>query len=260
MRRISNRWRRFAVEHFERREFRLPGDVAYVSFTFDDFPRSALTEGGRILTDHGVRGTYFVSFRLLDTNSASGTIASIEDLKGLLREGHELGCHTFDHVDGTVVTAAEFERSIEANRAALAASGIGARFEVFAYPLNGPAVDTKKFAGRRFAGCRGGGQTFNCGKSDFNLLKAYFLDQRTLTPIEDIKRLINENAAAGGWLIFATHDVANTPSLYGCTPEYLDGVVRLSLASGARVLPMTGVCRELGSLTQHYSTQHRESA
>ena len=31
-----------------------------VSFTFDDFPRTALEIGGRILEDAGVRGTYTV--------------------------------------------------------------------------------------------------------------------------------------------------------------------------------------------------------
>jgi hypothetical protein len=47
-------------------------------------------------------------------------------------------------------------------------------------------------------------------------------------------------------LIFATHDVATRPSAYGCDPKCFEEVVRLSLASGARVLPMTHVCRELG--------------
>ena len=32
-----------------------------VSFTFDDFPRSALTVGGRVLRAHGWAGTYFTA-------------------------------------------------------------------------------------------------------------------------------------------------------------------------------------------------------
>ena len=246
IRRISNGWRRFAIERFARREFRLTHDTAYVSFTFDDFPRTALTEGARILTDHGVRGTYFVSFGMLDTQSVSGAIASVDDLEALVNEGHELGCHTFDHLDGSEVTAGEFERSIEANRAALATSNIGAQFDVFAYPLNGPTVKTKRVAGTHFVGCRGGGQTFNREIIDLTLLKAYFLDERNRDNLQAVAELIEENSEAKGWLIFATHDVATNPSPFGCKPAYLQTVLQLSLQSGARVRPMAQACRELG--------------
>jgi peptidoglycan/xylan/chitin deacetylase (PgdA/CDA1 family) len=248
IRRASNGWRRFAIEHFARRNFRLSANVPYVSFTFDDFPRTALTEGGRILREHGVRGTYFVSFQLLDTDTVSGRVASLPDLESVLHDGHELGCHTFNHVDGSVVSAAEFERSIEANRFALATSGLDAHFETFAYPLNGPAVPTKKVAGARFTGCRGGGQTFNHDVVDLSLLKAYFLDGRSRDRLSEIRELIERNAAARGWLIFATHDVCTGPSDYGYTPDDFSRIVDLSQRSGARVLTMSQVCQQLGVL------------
>jgi peptidoglycan/xylan/chitin deacetylase (PgdA/CDA1 family) len=38
-----------------------------ISFTFDDFPRSALHVAGRILEDHGIAGTYYVSLGLMGT-------------------------------------------------------------------------------------------------------------------------------------------------------------------------------------------------
>jgi peptidoglycan/xylan/chitin deacetylase (PgdA/CDA1 family) len=247
--RAASKWRRFAIEHFARRDFRLSGNVPYVSFTFDDFPQTALTEGGRILGEHGVRGTFFTSFRLLDTDSVSGRIASLQDLRTLVNDGHELGCHTFDHVDGSVVSAAEFERSIEANRAALIESGLDVQFETFAYPLNGPVVSTKRIAGARFAGCRGGGQTFNHGIADLSLLKAYFLDMRSRECLDEIRDLIARNAAAKGWLIFGTHDVSTRPSIYGCTPDHFANIVDMSIRSGATVLTMAHACRQLGVST-----------
>src|SRR5215469_8408390 len=160
-RRLTNRWRRFTIARFARREFQLPGNVSYVSFTFDDFPRSALLEGGRILEAQGVRGTYFVSFQCLGRDSASGPLASFDDVAAAVQDGHELGCHTFEHLDGTTVSAAAFGRSIASNRAALMACRLGSSFDVFAYPLNGPALAVKRVAGRHFAACRFGGQSFN---------------------------------------------------------------------------------------------------
>jgi len=245
-RRLRNKWRRFATDRWGRRPFRLDSGVPYVCFTFDDFPHSAYAEGGRILLDQGVRGTYFVSLRLLGGPSVSGPIASREDLQRLVQEGHELGCHTFEHLDGTRSTRGAFKRSIAANRAALAETVPGTELLVFAYPLDGPDLSIKREVGRHFVGCRGGGQSFNSGVIDLNLLKAFFIDWRSRDDLEGIRRLIAENAAERGWLIFATHDVAVRPSPYGCSPECFEQIVRLACQSGARMLPMTKVCHDLG--------------
>jgi peptidoglycan/xylan/chitin deacetylase (PgdA/CDA1 family) len=244
--RLASKWRRVSVDRFGCRPFTLRSDAPYVSFTFDDFPRSAYVEGGRILADHGVRGTYFVSYRLLGQPSVSGLIAPPDDLPGLVREGHELGCHTFEHLDGTRATPSAFDRSIAANRAAVAETVPEAEMSVFAYPLDGPVLGVKKAVGRHFAGCRGGGQTFNGRVMDLNLLKAYFFDWKNRGNVDEVRQLLAANAAARGWLIFATHDVAAAPSDYGCTPQFFSTVVRLALESGARVRPMMQACRELG--------------
>jgi peptidoglycan/xylan/chitin deacetylase (PgdA/CDA1 family) len=34
---------------------------AIVSFTFDDFPSSAVSNGARLLEDHGARGTFYLT-------------------------------------------------------------------------------------------------------------------------------------------------------------------------------------------------------
>ena len=62
-----------------------------------------------------------------------------------------------------------------------------------------------------FFGITPGGQTFNSGTADLNLLCAFFLEQSRDNPAA-VKRLIDQNAKARGWLIFATHDVCASPS------------------------------------------------
>lgn len=246
VRRGSNKWRRFSTGRWARRDFSIDSPTPLISFTFDDFPLSGYSEGGRILEQYGARGTYFVSCSLLGADSISGPIATARDLAPLLQAGHELGCHTFEHLDGTKAPAGAFRQSIAANKAALTAIVPGAELPVFAYPLDGPDLGVKREVGRHFRACRGGGQTFNAGQADLNLLKAFFLDWKSRDDVAAIKRVIDGNTKATGWLIFATHDVVEAPSAYGCSPALFEEVVRLSCQSGARVLPVKRVCDDLG--------------
>jgi hypothetical protein len=90
--------------------------------------------------------------------------------------------------------------------------------------------------GRRFLGCRAGGQTHNAGRVDLNSLSAFFLEQCAHDP-RAIERAIETNSQAGGWLVFATHDVTEKPSRFGVTPDFFRQAVATAARSGARVLP-----------------------
>lgn len=223
--------------------------VPLVSFTFDDFPRSAFLEAGSILSRHGARGTYYASLGLMGKQSPMGTMFEAEDLKELLDLGHELGCHTFGHCHSLNTPPDTYGRAIVENQKALSELLPGIKFQTFAYPYSAPAVAVKRVAGRHFLCCRGGGlrtrryfpraggKTFNSGVTDLNLLCAFFLEQSRENP-EAVKRLIDQNAQARGWLIFATHDVCERPSRFGCTPDFFEQIVQWSLESGARLLPV----------------------
>jgi hypothetical protein len=130
-----------------------------------------------------------------------------------------------------------FEDSIIKNKLALDELVPGAAFSSFAYPISGPRPGTKRRVERYFICCRGGGQTFNAGATDLNLLKAYFLEKSRDNPTS-VKEVINQNSRARGWLIFATHDISETPTPYGCTPSFFEHIVKCSLDSGARILPV----------------------
>ncbi len=208
-----------------------------ISFTFDDFPRSALLSGGQILKSFGAEGTYYTSLGLLGKDSCSGQICNVDDLKKALDEGHELGCHTFAHCDSWYTKPARYEQSIIQNRLALQDLVPGARFESFSFPLSSPRPATKRAAARHFLCCRGGGQTLNAGSIDLNQLSAYFLEKAG-GDLEVVRALINRNAEQKGWLIFATHDVAPDTSQYGCTPEFFEEVVRYASETGAKILPV----------------------
>ena len=130
-----------------------------------------------------------------------------------------------------------FEKSIVDNRIALGELIPGASFKTFSYPISPPRVRTKRQVARHFACCRCGGQTFNVGTADLNLLFAYFLEKTRDNP-EAARNLIDENRRARGWLIFATHDVCEAPTPWGCTPDFFENIVQYAVKSGARILPV----------------------
>lgn len=236
---------RAATRSFFRRPLTLDRQQPMISFTFDDFPRSAWLSGGAILERFGLRGTYYASLGLMGQTAPTGAMCLPEDVSALAGRGHELGSHTFDHRHSWDTKTPVFARSILENQAALASLLPGAFFRTFSYPISPPRPLTKHFVGSRFAGARGGGQTFNAGQADLNYLSAYFLE-KTRHDREAVKRLIDGNRAARGWLIFATHDVCDTPTPYGCTPGFFEAIVEYAVESGARIVPVAQALDSLG--------------
>src|SRR5438477_12607694 len=74
-----------------------------VTITFDDFPASARKAGGKVLEAHGARGTYYASFGVMSGAAVRGgavdDAAAKDQIEEVLALGHEVGCHTFSHID-----------------------------------------------------------------------------------------------------------------------------------------------------------------
>jgi hypothetical protein len=230
-------YRRRSASFVFRRPLAINPQRPLISFTFDDFPRSALFVGGAILNRLGVAGTYYASLGLMGKKEASGQMFVADDLATLFAQGHELGCHTFSHCDSWETETRAFEESIIENGAALGRLHPGAEFKTFSYPISLPRPHTKARTAAHFQCCRGGGQALNAGKADLNQLSAYFLE-KSGNRIQSIKEIIDRNQHVRGWLIFATHDVSDSPSPFGCVPEVFEAVAQYAIGSGALILPV----------------------
>jgi peptidoglycan/xylan/chitin deacetylase (PgdA/CDA1 family) len=241
--RLRGRYQRELSAALYRRAVKMRNAAPLISFTFDDFPRSALDVGGPILRAHGATGTYYASLGLMNHDEPVGRICASMDLAEVLAQGHELGCHTFAHCDAWETAPRTFEESIFENRRALGRLLPGASFETMSYPISSPRPATKRRTGRHFVGCRGGGQTMNVGTMDVNYLRAFFLEQSRDRPAV-IREMIDRNRVEGGWLILVTHDVRPEPSRFGCTPRFFDEVVRWAVDSKAKVLPVARALAE----------------
>jgi GT2 family glycosyltransferase/peptidoglycan/xylan/chitin deacetylase (PgdA/CDA1 family) len=249
-------YRRTAASFVFRKPVLIKPQRPLISFTFDDFPRSALLAGGAILNRYGLAGTYYVSLGLVGQVSPSGQLFSLDDLTILFEHGHELGCHTYSHCESWETDPSAFEDSVIKNRVVLSELFPGAKFESFSYPISMPRPFSKARIAPYFLSCRGGGQTFNVGRTDLNQLSAYFLE-KSRHNIQAIKNLIDQNQQAHGWLILATHDISANPTPFGCAPDFFEEIVKYAVSSKAQILPVVEAVGILGAPGSERVQQNR---
>ena len=248
---FRNRYRSLQSSLRYKRPYQMNNTRPIISFTFDDVPKSSCVRGGQILKEYALSATYYLSMHLMDRVYSIGTAFSRNDLANIIAAGHEIGCHTYGHLDAWNTNPDVFEASIRENQSKLDEIYPGKAFKTFSYPINTPRPRIKQEAGEYYICCRGGGQTYNSNTIDLNLLKGYFIDKRNRDNRDSIVKIIIESRDNNGWLIFCTHDIGENPSPYGCTPQLLEDLVRYSDRSGARILPVYDACILLG-ITKQY--------
>lgn len=245
-----NRMHRLMAEHFAHKGATRDVRVPIISFTFDDFPRSALALGGGMLSAHGTKGTFYGSMGLIgQTSNDAGPLLTRADLDDLLANGHELACHTYSHRSCLAVATADYVEECARNRQQASAMLGGYRMQNLSFPYGHVTLAAKRTLQRDYETCRSTEPGINLDPVDLSFLRANPLYSRL--EIAHVKQLIDENVRSQGWLILYTHDLALNPSAYGCTPQYFEAVLRFALASGAEILTVRDAA------TQYVSTATR---
>jgi len=236
--------RRQVVSMMYARRLPLGNRGPVVSFTFDDFPRSALTVGGKILKQYGARGTYYAAVGLMNSANNLGEQFRQEDLHTLLRDGHELASHTFGHISCRSVSTSAFAEEVDKGRVAIEKLTGLADFGNFAYPFGEVTLSAKRLVGPGVASSRGTRGGVNGPEVDLNLLQANSLygDQEMK---DQVRNLIMENERQRGWLIFYSHDVSSSPSRFGCTGDLLEFAVSLATQRQGTVATVADVVNDL---------------
>ncbi|MFB9263625.1 polysaccharide deacetylase family protein [Bradyrhizobium erythrophlei] len=206
--------------HVQVEYFRLHNATPMVSFTFDDLAKSAATVGADILESYGARGTFYVSGGLVGSDTPNWTTGTADDVVSLHRRGHEVGCHTFSHRRACDLDEASLAAEIARNRAYFNSLNPSMAIETFAYPFGYGSYARKHLLKSEFRTCRSIVPGVNAGEVDPQFLRAMPLIDRQLSH-DRIDRAFDEAEAGNGWLIFYGHDVAERPSLYGCTPHLM---------------------------------------
>lgn len=230
---LKHRLLHFIADISIRRRITLTPGFKAVTFTFDDVPGNAYTIGGRILSKYSVRGTYYVSLNLLGNETEMGRIINKKELTELVKDGHELGCHTADHFNAWKVSPEKFEKSILENSRILNNLFPQITFSTFSYPYGSVTPGVKTVVQKYFKCCRGIQFGVNRNKIDLNLLKAVPLYSNIIkNRVGSIKKMIDSVIKKEGWLIFYTHDTSEINNPCGCRPELLEEIIKYVLESG----------------------------
>lgn len=239
--RLSNKliWR------FARTRRPIATERPIVSFTFDDVPDTAWTNGAAILEKYGVRGTFYIAGGLEGRIEPDRRLISAEGCRDLFARGHEIGCHTFSHRKVRSLSTRDFASDLDRNQAFLSDIGVSRRPTNFAFPYNAAWPLSRDVLRQRYSTARGAGEAVNRGSVDPLMLKAVEIRQPE-THASSLTRWIDDVAADPGWLIFFTHDIAATPTPYGCLPETLERLVSHAAERQCEILPVCEALERFG--------------
>lgn len=214
-----------------------------ISFTFDDFPRSALTTGADMLEAENWFATFYVAAGLMGIENHHGESFTEADLTKVQKNGHEIAGHTFSHLDCATSTPAQITAEIDRNNTALIALGVTEPIEHFAWPYGTTTAAHKSALAKHFKSMRGVRSGIMQNSADLNCLKStpLFSGAEFDQALEQVAGL-NKRP---GWLIFFTHDVRENPSEWGITPSDFGGIIAAVKDSGAEVLPVGKALKQL---------------
>lgn len=220
----------------------------HLSIAFDDCPDSACTRGVAVLDEHGVQGTFYIATGLLGQNGVSGPITTPARLRNLAAQSHEIALHTHAHEDMSNLSPADALEDIQNNISALQ-DILGANPSPhFAYPFGETTLTLKRALLGQVASARGVRAGINRAFADRMQLFACDLGSHRPDYMANARRMMQNAAMTGGWLILFTHDVQERPSPYGITPDQLQTLLYDAIALGATPRPVGEVWSQLSDL------------
>lgn len=203
---------------------------AALSLTFDDARSSQMDVGIPILNEHGIRGTFFVSYHAAEER--------LTEWKAAAASGHEIGNHTqthpcsgcFDFVRERGNALEDYDlRKMAADidqASAWIADRFGARPTSFAYPCGqtfvGRGIATRSYVpliAERFLAGRLFRSEAAVPPRHVDLAQVFALDIDRIEPEAAIQHL-EDGFEAGHWIILAGHEVA---------PDHQQGILPVTL-------------------------------
>ena len=221
---------------FSKRMLRFELDQPIISISFDDFPKSVMENALPLLDKYGWKASFYVASGLVNTTNHLGLHFNQNDLARLQQGGHEIGCHTYNHLNITEISTSRLTDELKANARAAKNLGITTPLRAFAYPFGETSISRKAKLSHEFSSLRGIMRGVHYGKVDLNQIKSVPI--YTGPDMAQTHRFIKNLTRKPGWLTLFTHDVRENPSEWGCTPQDFEKTLALIHESGAKVMPI----------------------
>lgn len=228
-----------------------------VSLTFDDGYVDHVG-AARLLTDHGLRGTFFVPSGFI----GSAGYMTVADLQSLARDGHEIGGHTVTHPPLPQVSRGEAMRQVCNDRANLAGWGFAPTSFAYPYAATGPvAEDVTRACGYNSArGLDGVRTRFGCPEcrsaETLPPVNAFHTaapaDVHNTWTLQDLKDTVSNALPEGGWVQETFHRVGPDASDdLNVSPEiFSEFIAWLAQAQAARLISVRTVHEVIGGTSQ----------
>ncbi len=221
------------------------------TFTFDDAPVSALTVGADILDSYNVKATYYIALGMNSGKNNHGDykkyIDSV-DIKFLHDRGHDIGCHTYSHLNLRETEIGRILSDCKKNTDELQQILGTKSIDHFAYPFGMVSLSGKKVLGKKYKTLRTTDHGVNYGLTDLTHLRAVSLCSNTFDR-HTIKKVIEEGVKNNAWVIFFTHDIKENPSRWGTNTGDFEWVVKQCLKQNADVLNTRQAFNKIASQT-----------
>jgi peptidoglycan/xylan/chitin deacetylase (PgdA/CDA1 family) len=243
---LFERLRHRLARHVPVAPFNATSDAPAVSFTFDDAPVSATTEGAALLEAAGGRATYYIASGLMGQRDEHWEVAGPDAIVDLHARGHEIGCHGHSHLRADWRSPDAIEADVLHNHALLKSIEPSMPLKNFAYPYGHANLGWKRRLNRHFRSSRSIWPHLNDGPVDSQFLNAIPLMNREMDE-DRLDRAMEVTAQRKGWLIFYTHDVTNAHSDYGCSPSLLKHALRAAERFGVKIETVDQTLTRIGA-------------
>jgi peptidoglycan/xylan/chitin deacetylase (PgdA/CDA1 family) len=187
-----------------------------ISITFDDAPKSSAIEGNRLLRRFGFYGTYYIAYGF---SSSDEYFMDDDDIRMVVAEGHEVGCHTYDHIPLRFSTFKKTKQEIEKNISAL--KSILPEYNVcnFSYPLGQVGLGSKRYLNSVYDSMRTVDAGVNASTTDLTYLKSVNIYSNNFDRIKFLHYL-DDVVKKNGWLILYTHDISSEYGPWGTSSDF----------------------------------------
>ncbi|MFT3996979.1 MAG: polysaccharide deacetylase family protein [Asticcacaulis sp.] len=232
---LYGKLRRRASKWLYRKPARLSGlKRPLLTFSFDDAPQTAAEAGAQILEARGLRATYFISAGLMGHDSHFGLYADAGHIRALSGHGHEIACHTLTHIDCGQAKGRDIAASVDENQTCIQSLGLP-RSTTFAYPYGDVSPQAKAVLAPRYASARGLHHGLITRGTDLNQAPAVGIEGKDGEALA-LGWMQKAAQTPDSWLVLYTHDVRDTPSPWGCTPQTLETLADAAVSMGFEVV------------------------